>query len=100
MSKCHIKAPPNVTFKQQEWVKGCYLGIAWTTGDAITYYVVPESENVYHRKVARMVVLPCHLDEQAPRQKHVREPSSDLQVWTTELPRKSYDARTIGNAQR
>jgi len=61
---------PNVTFKQQSWVKGRFLGIAWTTGDAMTYMVVPDGENVYHRKVARSVVLPRSPGENAPKEKH------------------------------
>jgi len=61
---------PNVTFKQQSWEKGRVLGVAWTTGDAMTYVVVPEGEDAYHRKVSRSVVLPRNPDENAPHQTH------------------------------
>ena len=29
---------------EREWIQGRLLGIAWSTGDALTYIVIPEKE--------------------------------------------------------
>jgi hypothetical protein len=58
----------NVTHKQQNWVKGRMLGIAWTTGDCMCYCVVPDGSDSFKRKVFRSIVIPRHPDENAPRE--------------------------------
>jgi hypothetical protein len=54
------------TLDQREWIKGRFLGIAWSTGDSMCYRVVPEDK--HQRILHRTTVLPRHKDEKVPRQ--------------------------------
>ena len=61
-----FKAITGVSEKQIKWVKGRFLGVAWTTGDNLCYRVVPEDG--YARTVHRTIVLPRDPNENAPRE--------------------------------
>ena len=54
------------TLDQREWIKGRFLGFAWSTGDHMCYRVIPEDK--HQRIVHRTTVLPRHKDENVPRQ--------------------------------
>jgi Reverse transcriptase (RNA-dependent DNA polymerase) len=54
------------TLDQREWIKGRFLGIAWSTGDSMCFRVVPEDK--HQRIIHRTTVLPRHKDEKVPRQ--------------------------------
>jgi hypothetical protein len=63
---CWYKEATNVPQKQTRWVKGRFIGIAWTTGDTMCFRVVPEAG--FDRTVHRTVVVPRHPDEKMPRE--------------------------------
>ena len=60
------KEKSGVGAKQVNWVKGRFLGIAWSTGDTMCYRVLPEVS--YQRTVHRTIVLSRHIDENMPRE--------------------------------
>ncbi len=78
------------TLDSREWVKGRFLGMAWTTGDQMCYKVVPEGSDKKQRIVHRSIVLPRHLDEELPRTK--LNHSSDY-FFPTPVPRKEPPVR-------
>jgi hypothetical protein len=54
--------------QHREWIKGRFLGIAWSTGDQMCYHVVLEGSAKMQRVVHHSVVLPQHPDENIPRE--------------------------------
>jgi hypothetical protein len=53
----------------RKWVRGRFMGIAWSTGDAMTFVIHPDQdEELGSRTVHRSVVVPRNPDEKQPRQ--------------------------------
>jgi hypothetical protein len=78
------------TLQHCEWVKGRFLGIAWSTGDQMFYRVVPDGSAKMQRVVHQSGVLPRHPDENIPRE--IINHLSDY-FFPTPTPSKQADIR-------
>jgi Reverse transcriptase (RNA-dependent DNA polymerase) len=91
----YLKA--KATLDQREWVKGRFLGIAWSTGDQMCYRVVPDGPVKQQRVVHRSIVLPRHPNDNIPRDNLVN--SSDY-YFPTPVPRKMAPANARAGDKR
>ena len=55
-------------FKGRKWIKGRFLGIAWSTGDKMCYKVQVDEDGKRREILHQSIVLPRHLDENGPKQ--------------------------------
>jgi hypothetical protein len=51
----------------RQWVRACYLGTAWNTGDTMCSHVQFDDIGENCNVVPRSLVIPCHSDESPPR---------------------------------
>ena len=54
--------------KDRTWMRGRFIGIAWTTGDSLCYKIQCDETGEQRSVVHRSLVLPRHIDETAPKQ--------------------------------
>jgi hypothetical protein len=61
---------PGARQKEQRWVKGRFLGVAWSVGDNMCYEVAPDpgEDTSMQRVVCRSLVVPRATEENHPRQ--------------------------------
>jgi Reverse transcriptase (RNA-dependent DNA polymerase) len=54
-------------FPDQRFLRGRFVGIAWTTGDSMCYRIYTDESNIISREIHRSIVVPRHPDETYPR---------------------------------
>jgi hypothetical protein len=82
----------------RKWVRGRSMGIAWSTGDAMTFVVHPDKdEELGSRTVHRSVVVARHPDEKQPRQ--ILQNLSDFFFPTPKFKTES-DDRIVGRKRK
>jgi hypothetical protein len=61
---------PGARQKEQRWVKGRFLGVAWSVGDNMCYEVAPDpgEDTSMQRMVCRSLIVPRATDENHPHQ--------------------------------
>lgn len=77
----------NRKYPAKRYLRGRFVGIAWTTGDNMCYRIWTDEKDLISREIHRSVVLPRHPDEEFPRT--LVKYTSDYFFPTPKLPKNS-----------